>query len=89
MVAFLTSILGANWRTSLLGVLQFVAQFAYNYIQSLTPGSTFDWKIFGMSLFLALLGFLSKDKQVTGGEVQSKDAGVLPSVTVPNPTPKP
>ena len=85
MSTFFTSILGANWRTSLFGLLQLVAGTAVNYIQSLTPGSAFDWKVFGSQVLIAALSLLSKDANVTGGTVQATGAGVLPSTTIPKP----
>jgi hypothetical protein len=71
MNALFTSWFGASWRTTLLGIVQFVAQLVYNYMQSLTPGASWDWKVFGSSAFLAILGFLSKDKEVHGGTIAS------------------
>ena len=71
MNTFLVSIFGDNWRTTLFGVLQFVAGTAYNYIQSLDPGAVFDWKIFATQLIVALLALISKDATVTGGTVKA------------------
>ena len=85
MSALLVSIFGDNWRTSLFGILQFVAGTAYNYIQSLQPGAAFDWHVFIGQVLVAGLALLSKDAKVTGGAVQAKASGVLPSVTVPDP----
>jgi hypothetical protein len=72
MKNFLESLFGSNWRTSLFGIIQFVAQLAYNYIQSLPAGAKFDWNIFGSSLLVAVLGLLAKDANVTGGSIQAK-----------------
>ena len=71
MNTFLVSIFGDNWRTTLFGVLQFVAGTAYNYIQSLDPGAAFDWKIFTTQLIVAILALISKDATVTGGTVKA------------------
>lgn len=72
MTAFFENLLGSNWRTTLFGIVQFVAGEAYNYIQSLAPGASFDWKIFFSQLVVAILALLAKDSKVTGGTVQAK-----------------
>jgi hypothetical protein len=72
MQNFLESLLGSNWRTSLFGIIQFIAGQAYNYIQSLAPGATFDWKIFIGQLMVAILALLAKDSKVTGGSIEAK-----------------
>ena len=71
MQTLLANTFGANWRTSLFGIIQFVAGQAYNYIQSLSPEATFDWKIFFGQLMVAVLALLAKDSNVTGGTVAS------------------
>ncbi len=81
MTAFLVKIFGDNWRTSLFGVLQFVAGTAYNYIQSLAPGATFDYHVFFSQLLIAGLALIAKDAKVTGGKVQAEAPGTLPSTT--------
>lgn len=71
MQTFLVKVFGDNWRTTLFGIIQFVAGTAYNYIQSLDAGAFFDWRIFGTQMIVALLALLSKDSKVTGGSVQA------------------
>ena len=66
MNKIMSSIFGASWRTSLFGVIQLLAGTTVNYIQSLN-GGVFSWTVFGMQAALAILSFLSKDGQVTGG----------------------
>lgn len=68
MTKILESIFGANWRTSVFGIVQLLAGTFYNYYQTLN-GSAFDWKLFGMQLIAAFALFLTKDSKVTGGTV--------------------
>ena len=71
MTALLTSIFGANWRTSLFGVLQLVVGTAVNYYQSLAPGAAFDWKTLAGQVVVAIALLLTKDANVTGGTIPS------------------
>ena len=77
MTALLSSIFGANWRTSLFGVLQLVVGTAVNYYQSLAPGAAFDWKTLAGQVVVAIALLLTKDANVTGG--------TIPSGTTPTP----
>jgi hypothetical protein len=71
MNALFTSWFGASWRTTLFGVIQLLAGTALNYLQSLTPGDTFNWTFFSMQVLVAVLALMSKDKEVHGGTIAS------------------
>lgn len=91
MQTFFANLLGSNWRTSLFGIVQFVAQLVYNYMQSLPAGASWDWKVFGSSALIGLLSLITKDAVVTGGTVQATTTTATSVVvpTVPPTTPKP
>jgi hypothetical protein len=69
MTTFLTSILGASWRTTLFGIIQLVAGTFVNYMQSLGAGAKFNWSIFSMQVVMAGALALTKDSKVTGGTI--------------------
>ena len=77
MTALLTSIFGASWRTTVVGLLQLAIGTGLNYYQSLAPGATFDTHVLIVQIGIALLAFFTKDGQVHGG--------TIPTGTTPTP----
>lgn len=60
----MTKIFGANWRTFLTGLLLSIGIAVEPIIES---GGTINWKAIGISAFTAVLSYLMKDRNVTGG----------------------
>lgn len=81
MTAFLVSVFGDNWRTTLFGLVQLIAGTAVNVIQSMPEGSAFNWSVFVSQCLVTILSFIAKDSKVTGGKVQAAAPGTLPSTT--------
>ena len=53
----------SSWKTMLLGALLAIVVAVAPIIQT----GAVDWKAVGMAALIALLGYFSKDKDVTGG----------------------
>lgn len=66
MTNILSSLLGNNWRTTLVGLLGAALVAVGNYINS---GGHFTLQGLATAAGVAALGFLSKDSVVTGGTV--------------------
>ncbi len=63
MNKLMTSILGANWRTSLLGIIGAIGTAIWPIIQN----GAVDPKSLLVAAGIAAWGFISKDAKVTGG----------------------
>jgi hypothetical protein len=77
MTNFLESIFGANWRTTLLGIIG-AALAAYKEGAYSDPA---DWRKWIIPVTIAVLGYLSKDRNVTGGSVVQNRFGKVVSKT--------
>ena len=53
MTALLTSIFGASWRTTVVGLLQLAIGTGLNYYQSLAPGAKFDTHVLIVQIGIA------------------------------------
>ena len=58
----------ANWKTTLVGAL-LAAAIA---IKPLFDAGQYDYKMLGLAALIALLSYLAKDHDVTGGTVANK-----------------
>jgi len=65
MTNVLISIFGASYKLRLIGLLMAI----FIAIQPLIAGNAIDWKQVGAAVMLAVLTFLQKGAQVTGGSV--------------------
>jgi hypothetical protein len=55
-----------NWKTTLIGVGGAIAMGGGQLISA----GIFDWKVYIQMAFMAALGIVAKDSNVTGGTVQ-------------------
>jgi hypothetical protein len=58
-----------SWKTTLVGALIAILVA----VQPLISTGQIDWKAVGIAALIALFGFLSKDKDVTGGTRSNKE----------------
>lgn len=59
----MTKIFGASWRTFLTGLILSIGIAVEPIIES----GAINWKAMGIAAFTAILSYLMKDKNVTGG----------------------
>jgi hypothetical protein len=52
-----------NWKTTILGILGAIAVVVYPIIAN----GEFKWESVGIAAFVAAMGYLAKDHDVTGG----------------------
>jgi hypothetical protein len=56
-----------SWKTAILGAILAIVVAVAPIIQT----GAVDWKAVGMAALIALLGYFTKDKNVTGGTVDN------------------
>lgn len=59
-----------NWKTSLLGLLAGIT--GTSAVGWTTPDGKVNWISVGLGLALTILGYVSKDHNVTGGTVKNE-----------------
>lgn len=57
--------MGRSWKTTLLGAIQAGLMAAWQIYEA-TQGKDVNWPVMGLSVALAIVGWLAKDAGVTG-----------------------
>jgi len=62
--------LGKSWKTTLVGFVVGLIPLGQGILQGIGEGQHFDWAKIGLGIGISFLGYVAKDKNVTGGTVQ-------------------
>jgi hypothetical protein len=75
IAAWLTTWFGANWRTTLIGLTWAIYEGLTPILQKGSFDFKKDWPQLVKALFIAVVFFFVKDKNVTGGTVNQNVTG--------------